>query len=268
MIAENWLARAIAAVDVHRWRLARSMRSPPRMLRFAPTRLWLTCHERALSGQKRAADRAADAADPGIHAIRGRERRAAVRVATFALVWANSPARHLYEAVWHTPIGVRLAGWSFERDLALLDQRRPDGRVLLPGGAGDQARGLAGELATPRRAALPDRRRARRDGRAGADLRRAQRGRPRRATGGASPWRPTSRSRWACSRCSATACPTALKVFLAALAIVDDIGAVLVIAVFYTAHISWTSLAFAGAFFVALIAMNRIGARHPLIYAL
>jgi NhaA family Na+:H+ antiporter len=61
--------------------------------------------------------------------------------------------------------------------------------------------------------------------------------------------------------------PASLKVFLAALAIADDIGAVLVIAFFYTAQISWISLAVAGAFFVALIAMNRIGARHPLIYA-
>jgi len=61
--------------------------------------------------------------------------------------------------------------------------------------------------------------------------------------------------------------PASLKVFLAALAIADDIGAVLVIAFFYTAYISWISLAVAGAFFVALIAMNRIGVRHPLIYA-
>ena len=61
--------------------------------------------------------------------------------------------------------------------------------------------------------------------------------------------------------------PASLKVFLAALAIADDIGAVLVIAFFYTAHISWIALAVAGAFLVALIVMNRIGARHPLIYA-
>jgi NhaA family Na+:H+ antiporter len=62
--------------------------------------------------------------------------------------------------------------------------------------------------------------------------------------------------------------PASLKVFLAALAIADDIGAVLVIAFFYTANISWISLAVAGIFFVTLIAVNRIGVRHPLIYAL
>ena len=61
--------------------------------------------------------------------------------------------------------------------------------------------------------------------------------------------------------------PTSLRVFLAALAIADDIGAVLVIAFFYTAEISWVALTIAGMFLLALIVMNRIGARHPLIYA-
>src|SRR2546423_3638795 len=51
--------------------------------------------------------------------------------------------------------------------------------------------------------------------------------------------------------------PTSLKVFLAALAIADDLGAVLVIAFFYTEQISWISLGLAGLFFVALIPWNK-----------
>lgn len=61
--------------------------------------------------------------------------------------------------------------------------------------------------------------------------------------------------------------PVSLKVFLCALAITDDIGAVLVIALFYTAQISWISLGVGALFLAALIAANRAGARHPLIYA-
>ena len=60
--------------------------------------------------------------------------------------------------------------------------------------------------------------------------------------------------------------PTPLRIFLAALAIADDIGAVLVIAVFYTATISWVSLAVAGAIFVGLILLNRAGVNGPFIY--
>jgi NhaA family Na+:H+ antiporter len=60
--------------------------------------------------------------------------------------------------------------------------------------------------------------------------------------------------------------PTGLKVFLTALAIVDDLGAVLVIAVFYTHAIQWPG-ALAAATFLALIALaNRSGIRHPVVY--
>ena len=62
--------------------------------------------------------------------------------------------------------------------------------------------------------------------------------------------------------------PLALKVFLAALAIVDDIGAVLVIALFYTADLSLDALAAAGAVLAALVLANRAGVRHPAVYAL
>lgn len=62
--------------------------------------------------------------------------------------------------------------------------------------------------------------------------------------------------------------PVALKVFLAALAIVDDIGAVLVIAVFYTTHVDWLSLAVAATAVAGLITINRARIRHPAAYAL
>lgn len=57
--------------------------------------------------------------------------------------------------------------------------------------------------------------------------------------------------------------PLGLKLFLAALAIVDDIGAVLVIAFVYTASLSWTALAIGAGLLGALVFCNLTGVRHP-----
>jgi NhaA family Na+:H+ antiporter len=62
--------------------------------------------------------------------------------------------------------------------------------------------------------------------------------------------------------------PAALKVFFTALAIADDLGAVLVIALFYSSEISWIALGVGAAIFVVLIALNRGHVRAPLPYAL
>jgi len=62
--------------------------------------------------------------------------------------------------------------------------------------------------------------------------------------------------------------PTGLKVFLTALAIADDLGAVLVIALFYTEQIRWGALG-AALFFLLLVALAvRSGLRRPVLYAL
>jgi Na+:H+ antiporter, NhaA family len=56
--------------------------------------------------------------------------------------------------------------------------------------------------------------------------------------------------------------PTGLKVFLAALAIVDDMAAVLVIALFYTAEVHVGALLTATAIAIGLVGLNRAGVRH------
>lgn len=61
--------------------------------------------------------------------------------------------------------------------------------------------------------------------------------------------------------------PLSLKVFLTALAIADDIGAVLVIAFFYTSNIDLTSLLTAGAVLALMITANLAGVRNTLFYA-
>jgi NhaA family Na+:H+ antiporter len=61
--------------------------------------------------------------------------------------------------------------------------------------------------------------------------------------------------------------PNPLKVFLMALAIIDDLGAILVIALFYTDGVWWPGLGCAFAVLGVLIGLGRAGVRHPLFYA-
>lgn len=56
--------------------------------------------------------------------------------------------------------------------------------------------------------------------------------------------------------------PSGLKIFLAALAIVDDVGAVLVIALFYTGAIAWGALGVAGLILLLLMALNVLRVRR------
>jgi NhaA family Na+:H+ antiporter len=62
--------------------------------------------------------------------------------------------------------------------------------------------------------------------------------------------------------------PISLKVFLTAVAIIDDLGAIAVIAVFYTAHLDAGMLAGAAACAVALALLNRAGVVRVEIYVL
>jgi len=62
--------------------------------------------------------------------------------------------------------------------------------------------------------------------------------------------------------------PVSLKIFLTALAIADDIGAVLVIAFFYTSDISTLSLLIGGGFLAVLVLANILGVRNTLFYGI
>lgn len=60
--------------------------------------------------------------------------------------------------------------------------------------------------------------------------------------------------------------PPALKIFLAALAIIDDLGAIVVIALFYLGNFSLLYFGLALAVFAGLLLLNRLGVRHLWLY--
>lgn len=62
--------------------------------------------------------------------------------------------------------------------------------------------------------------------------------------------------------------PTALKVFLTALAVIDDLGAILCIALFYSQSIDWLNLSIVGGIFMVLLVMNRLKVRNLIPYLL
>ncbi|MCL1668351.1 Na+/H+ antiporter NhaA [Elizabethkingia ursingii] len=60
--------------------------------------------------------------------------------------------------------------------------------------------------------------------------------------------------------------PASIKIFLAALAIVDDLGAILVIAIFYTEQLHWSYLLISGGILVLLILFNKFGVKKHIFY--
>ena len=62
--------------------------------------------------------------------------------------------------------------------------------------------------------------------------------------------------------------PIALKIFLMTLAVLDDLGAIAIIAIFYSGNLSWTSLLIATVISLGLFTLNRFGVRRLAPYIL
>lgn len=185
----------------------------------------------------------------------------------FALVWANSPFADSYHHLWHTYLSINVGDLSLNYSL---HHWINDGLMVIfffVVGLEIKRELLVGELSSIKKASLPI----------------------AAALGGmifpaliytTFNFRTEGASGWGIPMATDIAfvvgvlallgkrVPLALKIFILALAIVDDIGAVLVIAIFYTSQISFISLIIAAALIILLIIMNKSGVRNLLIYTL
>jgi Na+:H+ antiporter, NhaA family len=183
------------------------------------------------------------------------------------LVWANSTWAHHYTALWHAPCTVGLGSFTLSNELHFWVNDALTAVVLFVVGLEIKRELLAGELASRRQAALPIL------AALGGVMVPALLYTFLNANG------PGTRG-WGIPMATDIAfaigvmaflgdrVPLGLKVFLTALAIVDDIAAVPVIAVFYKADLAWGALGVAAICLLLALAANRLGVRHPLLYAL
>lgn len=182
-----------------------------------------------------------------------------------ALVWANSPFADSYHHLWHTYLTISLGGLALNYSI---HHWINDGLMVIfffVVGLEIKRELLVGELSSVKKAALPI------AAALGGMIFPALIYTIINAGGeGASGWGIPMATDIAfvvgILALLGKRVPLALKIFILALAIVDDLGAVLVIAIFYTSDISFTSLYIATGLIVLLIAMNKLGVRNLLIY--
>ncbi len=184
-----------------------------------------------------------------------------------ALLWVNSPGSHSYHDLWHTTATVSLGRLELSQSLLHWVNDGLMALFFFVVGLEIKREVLAGELAYPGRAVLPI------AAAIGGMLFPAAIYALLNLSGpGLRGWGMPMATDIAFSlgvlALLGSRAPLGLKVFLAALAIADDIGAVLVIAIFYTREVAWLNLAIAAGLLVTLLALNRDGVRRPLPYAL
>jgi NhaA family Na+:H+ antiporter len=185
--------------------------------------------------------------------------------AAAALAWANSPWAASYFRFWHTPTGVHIGRFSFERPLEWFIN---DGLMVIfffVVGLEIRREVHHGGLSDWKRAALPAA--AALGGMlvpAGLYL----------LVAGA----PATRSGWGVPMATDIAfavgilallgprVPAALRVLLLALAVIDDLGAIVVIALFYASGVALGGLAIAALGFAGVFVMQRLGVRTKLWY--
>ncbi len=184
-----------------------------------------------------------------------------------ALIWANSPWSDSYTSLWETKVTIGPAGFQLSETMLHWVNDGLMAIFFFVVGLEIKREVLVGELASMRQAAVPAAAAlggmlvpamiyvAITAGRNGAN-------------GWGIPMATDIAFALGVLALLGRRVPDSLRIFLTALAIVDDLGAVLVIAIFYTSEIAWGPLGAAAVFLIALVALNRLGARKPLTYAI
>ncbi len=186
-------------------------------------------------------------------------------MAVLALLLANSPLAYLYQQIQHLDIGLSIGSWSIENSL---HHWVNDGLMALfffVVGLELKREILVGELANPRQAALPI------VAAIGgmvvpALIYFALNPEGDAVRGWGIPMATDIAFALGAIALLASRVPKALITFLVALAIVDDLGAVMVIAVFYTETLSMGALLAVAIIFGMLMVLNVAGIRKILPY--
>jgi NhaA family Na+:H+ antiporter len=184
-----------------------------------------------------------------------------------ALVWANSPWRGLHADLLATPLSITFGGFDITKPLLLWINDGLMAVFFFVVGLEIKREVIVGELTEPRKAALPI------AAAIGGMLAPAlvysaiNLGGPH-LSGWGTPVATDIAFALGVLALLGRRVPASLKVFLTALAIVDDLGAILVIALFYTPTVEVAYLGYGLGFLVLLVILNRLGVRRPLPYAL
>jgi NhaA family Na+:H+ antiporter len=185
--------------------------------------------------------------------------------AAVALVWANSPWRDSYSAIWHLPVGMKIGPLSFERDLHFWVNDGVMTIFFFVVGLEIRREIHRGELSELRRATLPI------AAALGGMMVPAcifaalNAGRPS-ITGWGIPMATDIAFAVGVLALLGSRVPPALRILLLALAVIDDVGAILVIAIFYSSDLAPIGFMLLGAGMAVILAMQVLGVRSPWAY--
>jgi Na+:H+ antiporter, NhaA family len=188
-----------------------------------------------------------------------------VVIAGIALAWANSDWQESYYQLWHTPIGLRIGSLVLERSLEWVVN---DGLMVIfffVVGLEIRREIHEGELSEWRRAALPAA--AALGGMlAPAGLYLMFAGDPELRSGWGVPMATDIAFAVGILTLLGKRVPAALRVLLLALAVIDDLGAIIVIALFYSSELVLSGTLVAAGGFLGILALQRFGVRAKLAY--